>query len=576
MSHPLVAVIVLNWRKPVETMLCLESLSRITYPNAQIIAVDNGSGDESVPLIRQRFPQITVLETGANLGYAGGNNVGVRWALERGAEFTLILNNDVIVDPGFIEPLIEASRLHPGPIIVTPVICELARPDIVWTIGADIDWRTGAPVRRHEGERREEWQKAEPHPVTFAPGMALLAPRAAWERAGPMDEAYFLYYEEADWCFHAIRAGCRILAAPQSCVWHDAEGAEGRTSPAITYYMTRNALRFLDRNQPRPQRWASKARVIAWAVIHSLSDLYHGQRIRSRARWRALLDYMAGRYGHCRREHSDMSKLVSIVMPTYNQAHFLPEALEGVFAQTYSNYELIVVDDGSTDNTADVLADYQQRYEFMVVFQENQRLPRALNAGFGRARGDFLTWTSSDNIMLPHMLEVLVEALDNDHEVGLVYADRYLMDDDGNDLGRFDLPGYDPYLLLHANLVHCCFLYRRECMERVGLFDSEFIYGEDWEYWIRISRYYAMKRVPQTLYRYRLHRTSMTSELVRGTADNIPYEEFARRIRRRMPVRWWIGKLKWRWLRAFRPDHPMVSSREAWNRASETAAQGAL
>jgi len=297
MSHPLVAVIVLNWRKPVETILCLESLSRITYPNAHIIAVDNGSGDESIPLIRQRFPQITMLETGTNLGYAGGNNVGVRWALERGAEFTLILNNDVIVAPSLIEPLIEASRLHPDPIIVAPAICESARPDMVWTIGADIDWRTGAPVRRHEGEDRQEWQKAAPHPVTFAPGMALLAPRAAWERVGLMDEAYFLYYEEADWCLHAIRAGCHILAAPQSCVWHDVEGAAGRTSPAITYYMTRNALRFLDRNQQRPQRWASKTRVIVWAAIHSLSDLRHSHHIRSRARLRALVDYMAGRYG---------------------------------------------------------------------------------------------------------------------------------------------------------------------------------------------------------------------------------------------------------------------------------------
>lgn len=272
-----------------------------------------------------------------------------------------------------------------------------------------------------------------------------------------------------------------------------------------------------------------------------------------------------------------MNKLVSVVMPTYNQAHLLPEALDGVFTQTYPHYELIVVDDGSTDHTALVLADYRQRHEFVVIAHENQRLPRALNAGFAQARGEYLTWTSSDNVMLPNMLAVLVQALDADPGVGLVYADRYLMDDDGNDLGRFDLPDYDPYLLLHANLVHCCFLYRRQCMERVGLFDPEFIYGEDWEYWIRVSQYYAMKRVPQALYRYRMHRTSMTSELVRGTADNnIPYQEFARRIRGRMPVRWWIGKLKWRWLRAFRPDHPVVSSRAAWNRASATAAQVAL
>jgi len=269
---------------------------------------------------------------------------------------------------------------------------------------------------------------------------------------------------------------------------------------------------------------------------------------------------------------TDLGPFVSVVLPVYNQAGYLPAALDGVFAQTYPHYELIVVNDGSTDDTAAVLADYRSRYEFLVINQENQGLPRALNAGFARARGDYLTWTSSDNIMLPDMLAVLVRALDEDPTVGLVYADRYLMDEDGNDLGRFDLPDYDPYLLLHTNLVHCCFLYRRECMERVGLYDPEFIYGEDWEYWIRISRYFRMKRVPQALYRYRLHRSSMTSELVRGTARNMGYAEFARRIRKRMPGRWWIGKLKWWWLRYLNPAHPAVAGRRQWSQATVKAA----
>jgi len=268
-----------------------------------------------------------------------------------------------------------------------------------------------------------------------------------------------------------------------------------------------------------------------------------------------------------------MSKLVSVVMPTYNQAHFLPEALEGVFTQTYPNYELIVVDDGSADDTTRVLSDYRRRNEFVVVSQVNQRLPRALNAGFSLASGSYLTWTSSDNIMLPRMLEVLVQAMEADHRFGLVYADRFLIDEAGNNLGRFDLPDYDPHLLLHTNLVHCCFLFRRECMQRVGSYDPQFVYGEDWEYWIRISQYWRMRRVPEALYKYRLHHSSMTSEMLRGTADNLAYTEFARRMRGRMPVRWFVGRLKWRWLRQFQPDHPAVSDRAAWDRASRKAAE---
>jgi len=270
---------------------------------------------------------------------------------------------------------------------------------------------------------------------------------------------------------------------------------------------------------------------------------------------------------------TDAHSRVSVVLPVYNQAHFLPAALDSVFAQTYTDYELIAVNDGSTDDTANVLADYQKRYGLTIIAQENQGLPRALNAGFARAQGEYLTWTSSDNIMLPDMLAVLVAALDDDQSVGLVYADRYLMDDEGHDLGRFNTCEYDPFLLLHANLVHCCFLYRREWAQRAGGYDPAFIYGEDWEYWVRLSQHCRMKRIPQALYRYRLHRSSMTSDLVRGTARNMSYAAFSARIRRRMPLRWYVGKLKWWWLRLARPHHPLIEGRLAWQRAARQAAR---
>ncbi|MBE2233728.1 MAG: glycosyltransferase family 2 protein [Anaerolinea sp.] len=297
MNYPLVAIIVLNWRKPAETLACLESLSRITYPNVMHVVVDNGSGDDSVPLIRARYPQAALLETNANLGYAGGNNVGVRWALAHGADFTLILNNDVTVDPGFVESLVEASQQEPGPAVTTPMICEMERPGVIWTLGSDIDWRTGAPVRRHAGDLRTDWQRSRPHRVAITPGTAMLVPRKAWECAGLIDEQYFLYYEEADWCQHALRSGCTMVAVPDSCIWHDTEGAAQRTSPAITYYMTRNALRFLSRNVEQPQRWQGQARVMRMAAWHSLGDLRHGHYARARARWRAIYDYLLGRFG---------------------------------------------------------------------------------------------------------------------------------------------------------------------------------------------------------------------------------------------------------------------------------------
>lgn len=123
-TQPNVAIIVLNWRRPAETLACLESLAHMDYPNAQVIVVDNGSGDDSVSVIRQGFPEILILETGENLGYAGGNNVGIRNALVHRADFVCLLNNDVTVAPDFLAPLLAAMGSQPDVGVVTPLVAE--------------------------------------------------------------------------------------------------------------------------------------------------------------------------------------------------------------------------------------------------------------------------------------------------------------------------------------------------------------------------------------------------------------------------------------------------------------------
>jgi glycosyltransferase involved in cell wall biosynthesis len=234
------------------------------------------------------------------------------------------------------------------------------------------------------------------------------------------------------------------------------------------------------------------------------------------------------------------------VLPVYNQAQYLPAALDGILAQTFTDYELIVVNDGSSDATPQVLDAYQSRLPFRRIDQQNRGLPHALNAGFAQARGSYLTWTSSDNIMHAEMLKVLLRELERDPAVGVAYADWIFIDDEGRDLAPFRTLDYDRILLLYFNIVHCCFLYRQACMDRVGLYDPESIYGEDWEYWIRISRYFGMRHVPQFLYSYRLHPRTMTSDIVAGRVKRTGYDVFSRRLKREMPLAWYYARLKWR------------------------------
>jgi len=292
-----VAIIVLNWRKPAETLICLESLAGINYPHRQVIVVDNGSGDDSVSLIRQGFPDAVVLETNANLGYAGGNNVGIHYALAHDADAVLILNNDITVDPNFLEPLLDAALSGPEPAVVTSAVCEMARQDVVWALGADINWHSGSAIRLHCGELYAAWRGAQPYQVGYAAGSVMLAPRRVWEVAGLIDETYFLYFEDADWCIQAQRAGFKVLAVPNSVVWHEVDAQQNRGSPTVTYYMTRNALRFISRNLPIHQRIIPMLRVILQAHWFMLGDLKNGQMARAMARLQGIRDYAFGRFG---------------------------------------------------------------------------------------------------------------------------------------------------------------------------------------------------------------------------------------------------------------------------------------
>ena len=242
---------------------------------------------------------------------------------------------------------------------------------------------------------------------------------------------------------------------------------------------------------------------------------------------------------------------ISIILPTYNQADYLPASLKSIFEQTFTDFELIVVNDGSTDNTAEVLAEYQKTHDFQVVDQENKRLPRALNAGFDQACGKYYTWTSSDNIMLPTMLEELYTALDNsDPSLGVVYADWYLIDENGQVFNTDPTLDYDRHLLLRHNFVHCCFLFRSECMKRVGNYDPKFIYYEDWEFWIRVAQEFDMQRVPKALYQYRIHSDSMTTKIVEDNAPRrVGYEKFADHLKSFSLIDWYMSKVKWKLLK---------------------------
>lgn len=210
-------------------------------------------------------------------------------------------------------------------------------------------------------------------------------------------------------------------------------------------------------------------------------------------------------------EQSRESPLISIVLPVYNGARFLPESLASVVAQTYPHWELLCVDDTSTDETPAILAAWAARDSRIRVIRHevNKRLPGALNTGFAAASGDLLTWTSDDNHYRPEALATLARRLQAEPAVALVYSDYALLDEGGAVTGLSVAP--PPEGLITGKEGMASFLYRRSVYERVGDYAADLFLAEDYDYWLRvIAAGFTLMPIHETLYEYRRHASSLT------------------------------------------------------------------
>lgn len=226
--------------------------------------------------------------------------------------------------------------------------------------------------------------------------------------------------------------------------------------------------------------------------------------------------------------------LVSVVLPVYNGARYVAASIESALAQSYRELELIVVDDGSTDETSRIVEQYLGDPRMRLIRQSNQKLPAALNAGFAQARGEFFTWTSDDNLMDPEMLGELAGFLRSNPDAEMVYADQVLIPEGIVDRRPRD-PG--PLSFLQKNYIGGCFLYRAWAGRAVGEYDPECFGFEDYDYWLRINALFRIAHLGKEapLYSYRLHEGSLTARekelrLADRTRYYLPLEEERRRF----------------------------------------------
>ena len=243
------------------------------------------------------------------------------------------------------------------------------------------------------------------------------------------------------------------------------------------------------------------------------------------------------------------SPAISIVLPVYNGERFLAAALDSIFAQSFDNFELIAVDDRSSDNTPAILADYAAREPRMRVITNptNRKLPASLNAGFAEAKGNWLSWTSDDNLLLPDMLARLVKARDSNPDADIIHADYRIIDENGAERSYVTTgPASD---LVIDNTIGCCFLYRREVDAALGGYDESLFGVEDYDFWLRAKDHgFAFHRLACAPYLYRRHSGSLTDTRARhiqtllhdrldGVVSSLPCSNLRARARFRLATR---------------------------------------
>ncbi len=240
---PMVCVIILNWNGWQDTVACLDSLAMLDYSNHRVFVVDNGSTNDSIASIQSTHPKILIIETGRNLGFSGGCNVGIRHALEEeGADYIWLLNNDTTVNSQALSAMITAAEADDQIGAIGSVVYYMDCPEKIQAWGGGwISYFTGRAGHNLSGSANKK--------IHYITGTSILIKRRALETVGLLDEKnFFMYWEDVDFSFRLRRAGFGIGVAEKSIVLHKESSSAGKNSPKLDYYYNESAVRFFKKN----------------------------------------------------------------------------------------------------------------------------------------------------------------------------------------------------------------------------------------------------------------------------------------------------------------------------------------
>lgn len=295
-NKPLIITVILNTNRCEDTLACLASLHQSAYPNHKTIVLDNASTDGSVEAIRAQFPDAQIIQLSENLGYAGNNNTGIEAAINQGADWVLVLNEDTILAPDCLDSLIEAAEADPQAGVLGPTVYHFDEPDVIQSAGGRLTraWRAC-----HLGQNeRDQGQYDRPRQVEWISGCAILVKRQVIEQVGALDSRFFYYWEETDWCTRARKRNWKVLHVPKAHLWHKGVQRNYHPSPNVTYYNTRNRLLFLAKNRAPANAWVyALGRISLTLASWTIRPKWRDMRPHRDAMWQGVRDFFGRRWG---------------------------------------------------------------------------------------------------------------------------------------------------------------------------------------------------------------------------------------------------------------------------------------
>jgi GT2 family glycosyltransferase len=289
MPQPLVYVLILNWNLKDDTAECVASVLDSDYTNYRVLVVDNGSSDGSPEYLRRAFPGIEIIVNPANLGFAAGNNIGLRRALEVGADHVFLLNNDTTVDVAMLSQLVACAESEPRIGMVTPKILYYEERNRIWRLGDRIHrW---LPVPLSVGRNHmDSGQFSQPLDVDYVTFCGVLIKRALLETIGFLDERFFFTYEDADFCHRSRDAGYRIVCQPNACMWHKVSLSAQKDAANIRYLKSKSRAIFYRRYPHGLHPWLTVAYLWVNTLGTAVTSVLHGDTALAKLTLRGLYD----------------------------------------------------------------------------------------------------------------------------------------------------------------------------------------------------------------------------------------------------------------------------------------------